>query len=153
SRVARDAEEPVRASRSHPGRVLRRMARDGRVTVPARRRALVLSLLLTLSLAPACGSSSTGETVLRFSAIGREGEVVSELVPEFERAHPGLRVQVQQLPWTAAHEKLLTAVVGGTAPDLCQLGNTWMPEFVAVRALAPLDARLRTSSVVRAEDY
>ena len=35
-----------------------------------------------------------------------------ELVPEFERRNPGLRVRVQQIPWSAAHEKLLTAYVG-----------------------------------------
>ena len=67
----------------------------------------------------------------------------SELLPEFERAHPGIRVEVQQLPWTAAHEKLLTAFAGDATPDLCQLGNTWVPEFAALGALAPLDALRR----------
>ena len=33
----------------------------------------------------------------------REGEVLRDLVPEFERAHPGVRVRVQQIPWSAAH--------------------------------------------------
>jgi multiple sugar transport system substrate-binding protein len=64
--------------------------------------------------------------------MGREGEVVAELVPEFERTHPGIRVEVQQLPWSAAHEKLLTAFAGDSTPDLCQLGNTWIPEFAAL---------------------
>ena len=74
--------------------------------------------------------------------MGREGEVVAELLPEFERAHPGIRVEVQQLPWTAAHEKLLTAFAGDATPDVCQLGNTWIPEFVALGALEPLDAHV-----------
>ena len=39
--------------------------------------------------------------MLRFWAMGREGEVVAELLPEFERAHPGIRVEVQQLPLDA----------------------------------------------------
>ena len=72
--------------------------------------------------------------------MGREGEVVSELLPEFERTHPGIKVVVQQLPWSAAHEKLLTAFAGNATPDLCQLGNTWIPEFVALNALDSLDA-------------
>ncbi len=75
--------------------------------------------------------------------MGREGEVVAELVPEFERTHPGIHVEVQQLPWSAAHEKLLTAFAGDATPDLCQLGNTWIPEFVALDALEPLDAYAR----------
>ena len=71
--------------------------------------------------------------------MGREGEVVTALMPEFERLHPGIRVKVQQLPWTAAHEKLLTAFAGDVTPDICQLGNTWVPELVALNALEPLD--------------
>ncbi len=74
--------------------------------------------------------------------MGREGEVVSALIPDFEREHPGIRVDVQQLPWTAAHQKLLTAFAGDSTPDVCQLGNTWIPEFVALGALEPLDAKV-----------
>jgi multiple sugar transport system substrate-binding protein len=93
------------------------------------------------------------ETVLRFWGLGREGEVVAELVGDFERTHPGIRVEVQQIPWSAAHEKLLTAVVGGSTPDLAQLGNTWIPEFVALRALAPLTPWIDGSTEVRPERY
>ena len=85
--------------------------------------------------------------------MGREGEVVSQLVAEFEQAHPGIRVAVQQLPWSAAHEKLLTAFAGGVTPDVCQLGNTWIPEFAALNSLEPLDARVAASGVVAPDDY
>ena len=85
--------------------------------------------------------------------MGREGEVVAQLLPEFERAHPGIRVHVQQLPWTAAHEKLLTAFAGDATPDLCQLGNTWIPELVALNALEPLDQYAAASAIVHASDY
>ena len=81
--------------------------------------------------------------------MGREGEVVAQLLPEFERTHPGIRVEVQQLPWTAAHEKLLTAFAGDATPDICQLGNTWIPEFAALDALEPLDADVAASPVDR----
>ena len=60
-----------------------------------------------------------------------------------------MRVEVQQLPWTAAHEKLLTAFAGDATPDVCQLGNTWIPEFAALNALEPLDARVAASPVDR----
>ncbi len=85
--------------------------------------------------------------------MGREGEVVAELLPEFERAHPTIRVKLQQLPWTAAHEKLLTAFAGDTTPDVGQLGNTWIPELVALNALEPLDGHAERSTVIDAADY
>ena len=79
--------------------------------------------------------------------MGREAEVVAELLPAFKARHPQIEVRVQQLPWTAAHEKLLTAYAGGSLPDLCQLGNTWLPELTALDALEPLDARARESGI------
>lgn len=85
--------------------------------------------------------------------MGREGEVVQGLVPGFERRHPAIRVRVQQVPWKAAHEKLLTAFVGEAMPDLLQLGNTWIPEFVALGALEPLDTWMAHSETVAARDY
>ena len=69
---------------------------------------------------------------VEFWAMGREGELVKQLVPEFERRTPGVRVRVQQIPWSAAHEKLITALVGGTMPDAFQLGSTWVAELVAL---------------------
>lgn len=100
---------------------------------------LLLACLLPLALLAGCGAREPEQTTLDFWAMGSEGERVQALLPEFERRHPGIRVRVQKIPWSAAHEKLLTAHVGGTLPDVFQLGNTWLPEFVALKAVAPLD--------------
>ncbi|MBA3317819.1 MAG: extracellular solute-binding protein, partial [Gemmatimonadales bacterium] len=75
------------------------------------------------------------------------------MIPEFERRNPGIRVRVQQIPWIAAHEKLLTAYVGDATPDLAQIGNTWIPEFAALGALEPLDAWIHRSDVVDSAAY
>ena len=112
-----------------------------------------LVALGAVALVAGCGPRSADETVVRFWAMGREGEVVAALVPDFERAHPGIRVEVQQLPWSAAHEKLLTAFAGDATPDVCQLGNTWIPEFVALHALEPLDSRVTASPAIDRADY
>jgi multiple sugar transport system substrate-binding protein len=100
-----------------------------------------------------CEGGSGEETVVEFWGFGREGEVVTELVAEFERENPGIRVAVQQIPWTAAHEKLLTAFVGDATPDVAQLGNTWVPEFVALGALERLDPWIERSSMVTPGAY
>ena len=71
----------------------------------------------------------------------------------FERAIPASSVRVQQLPWTAAHEKLLTAFAGDALPDLCQLGNTWLPEFSALGALEPLDDAAGRPPASPRDDY
>jgi multiple sugar transport system substrate-binding protein len=97
------------------------------------------ALVLALALLAGCGARSSGPVTLRMWAMGREGEVVGELVKEFEAAHPGIRVHVQQIPWSAAHEKLLTAHVGGSLPDVGQLGNSWIAEFGTLQAVESLD--------------
>jgi multiple sugar transport system substrate-binding protein len=100
-----------------------------------------------------CGEPDDGRVTIRLWAMGREGEVVPELTREFEREHPGIRVDVQQIPWQSAHEKLLTAFVGDATPDVAQLGNSWLPELAVLGALAPLDAQVAGSAVVQVDDY
>ncbi len=110
-------------------------------------------LLLTLHLLMSCGSNTDTVITVEFWAMGQEGEQVRALLPEFERRYPNIRVRVQQVPWSAAHEKLLTAYAGDAMPDLFQLGNTWIPEFVALRAIEPLDERLRSGSAATLADF
>jgi multiple sugar transport system substrate-binding protein len=112
-----------------------------------------IATLAAAVLLGACGPSAPKVEVLHFWAMGTEAEVLAQLLPEFERTHPGVKVEVQQLPWSAAHEKLLTAVAGDATPDLCQLGNSWIPELAALRALEPLAARVAGSQQIVAEDY
>jgi len=113
-----------------------------------------MARLLTLAclLAAACRSAPAAN-VIEFWALGREGEVVQSMAPDFERRHPGVTLHVQQIPWSAAHEKLLTAFVGDAMPDAFQVGNTWIPEFVALGAVEPLDDRMRGSAAIAVDDY
>ena len=99
------------------------------------------------------GTKSEEKTKLRFWALGREGEVVKDLMPEFESENPDIDVTIQQIPWSAAHEKLLTAFMGRSTPDIAQLGNTWVPEFTALRSLEPLDSWVSGSRVLSRDDY
>jgi multiple sugar transport system substrate-binding protein len=87
----------------------------------------------------ACASGS-GPNAIRFWAMGAEGAAVPALIPEFQRRHPGLEVEVQALPWSAAHQKILTAFAGRALPDVIQLGNTWVPEMASIGAITPWTA-------------
>lgn len=84
-----------------------------------------------------CGRDD-GITRLTFWAMGNEGTNVPRLIPAFEAANPGIRVEVQPQPWTAAHQKLLTAYAGNSLPDVSQIGNTWVAEMAAIGALSPM---------------
>lgn len=110
-----------------------------RVSVDITRRA---ALMGAASVA-ACAREE-GADVIRFWAMGNEAARVPDVLGAFEAAHPDLRVRVQALPWTAAHERLLTAYAGNALPDVAQVGNTWVSEMTAIGALRPVDAGERS---------
>lgn len=112
-----------------------------------------LMAFLGITLLFGCTGADSGKEVVEFWAMGVEGEQVKQLLPEFERGHPDIQVRVQSIPWSAAHEKLITAYAGDATPDLCQLGNTWIPEFEALNAIQPLDSLLHTSGTIDSSDY
>ena len=112
----------------------------------------LLTLLMAAAIA-SCARERDSRQVVTFWVMGYEGEVVAKLLPEFERRNPDIKVDLQLLPWLSAHEKLLTAFAGNALPDVCPLGNTWIPEFAALGALEPLDDEIAATSNFDAGDF
>ncbi len=95
-----------------------------------------------------CGGGGGGATIVfwQFWPL----EVVQPLIDDFERAHPGVHVQVERLTWDTGLQKITAAVAARKVPDLCEIGSTEMPRFLASGALvewtdslADLRSRLR----------
>lgn len=101
----------------------------------------------------ACSNNNESQRIIKFWAMGAEAEYVIKLVPEFERLNPGIKVKVQQIPWTAAQEKLVTAFASDNTPDACQLGNTWVPQFAALNAIVSLNELVSNSDLINKERY
>lgn len=140
-------------------RTFRRAAR-GRLVVPSfrpragvrRRLAAVAITGLAALTYPGCLRGERADELVLW-AMGSEGDAAARLALEFEKAHPAVHVRVQTIPWSAAHEKLLTAFVGDSMPDAFQAGNTWLPELRELGAIEPLDARLAASTTVDRADF
>jgi len=58
----------------------------------------------------------------------------------FEAANPGIKVNMQIVPWAEQAQKLTTAIATGTAPDISMMGNDVVAQYAATGALAPLDS-------------
>ena len=69
-------------------------------------------------------------------AMGTTGENAPLLLPDFVRTS-GFHVDLQAVPWTGAHEKLLTGFAGNSLPDVMMLNTAWLPEMALLGALAP----------------
>lgn len=108
-------------------------------------RLLAVAAVGTLALS-SCGRSDTGADThntggptemsdgaasgtITVWGMGAEGELLPEFVKDFEAENPGVKVEVTAIPWDAAHDKLQTAIAGGTGPDVAQMGTTWMTDF------------------------
>lgn len=103
-----------------------------------RRQMLAAAATISVGLA---GCSRRSGSSLEFWAMGAEAENMADLLATLPRS--GLPpVRVQPLPWSAAHEKLLTAYAGGSLPDLGQVGNSWIAELSAIDAIQPVPAEL-----------
>lgn len=105
----------------------------------ATRRALLAGLP---AMAAAACAPRRDPRALTFWAISYEGDYAPHLMPAFTR-RTGIPVEVQTLPASAAHEKLLTAQAGGALPDVMMLYNGWVGTFAMIGALRPVpDAAL-----------
>lgn len=93
------------------------------------------------ALLSACGARDDPQRV-RMWAMDAEGANVKYLLPAFRQA-TGISVDAQALPWTAAHEKMLTAYAGDSLPDVMMLSNAWIAEFALIGAIEPLPAAQR----------
>lgn len=114
---------------------------------------LTLLFIAATSFFFACQKQENGQSQLTFWAMGAEGEQIKQLVPEFEKLHPEIKIKIQSIPWGAAHEKLLTAVAGNTMPDVCQLGNTWIPEFQAIGSIYNLQSFIEKSTEIEEKQF
>jgi N,N'-diacetylchitobiose transport system substrate-binding protein len=64
-------------------------------------------------------------------------EYVDAITKAFkEQTGADLTVEVQ--PWDGAHDKFVTAMSGGTGPDVAEVGTTWTPEFADAGGLDDL---------------
>jgi len=99
-------------------------------------RRTVVTGLAAVPLASAC---STRSDSLEFWAMGAEAENLPALLASIAGAP---KVSIQPLPWSAAHEKLLTSFAGNSLPDMGQVGNSWISELTAIGAILPVPAAL-----------
>ncbi len=65
--------------------------------------------------------------------------LTKKVIPAFEEKYPNIKVEAQAVPYNEFRKKLLTAIAGGTAPDLIRSDIIWVPELADMGALVALD--------------
>lgn len=113
---------------------------------PTRSAAVAAGAALTLLLA-GCGGApdSDGSVTITFwGSYGNGGnsaqqDVLNEqLIPAFEDAHPGVKVEYVDVPYDDLLQKLTTSAAGDELPDLVRADLGWVPRFAELGVLVPL---------------
>jgi lactose/L-arabinose transport system substrate-binding protein len=88
---------------------------------------VVISLVLNVGLALNAAAAET-LTVWAWSTAAKG---LSEIVPAFEKANPGVKVEVQEIAWEEMHKKLFTVLAAGTgAPDVTGIEGNLAQQYV-----------------------
>jgi multiple sugar transport system substrate-binding protein len=72
---------------------------------------------------------------------GNNLENFNELVRPFVKANPHVKVDATVLPWNEALARIQKAVKGGPAPDIAQLGTTWVAAIASTGRLLDLTGK------------
>jgi multiple sugar transport system substrate-binding protein len=113
--------------------------------------ALTACALAVLGLG-ACGTGSGGSGSGKSISIwegytGVEQREFTHLVAAYEKANPGVKVDVLQVNNDNTLQKVLTAVRGGTPPDIAYLYGSWAPNIAKIPQVVNLTKVVSKSSV------
>lgn len=101
------------------------------------RRRLYIALLAVLALVlAACGGggSSSGPTEIAVwhGYQDTEGEVFKKLIAQYNQDHPDVKVNELYSSNDLVLQKVLTAVRGGSAPDVAYMFGSWSPNIAQI---------------------
>jgi multiple sugar transport system substrate-binding protein len=121
--------------------------------------AVALGAVLALT-ATACGDDGSGSAGDKGADGSGKGEIVfwdnnggirtdvwKEIIADFEKANPDIKVKYVGIAATEYQSKVDTALQGGGLPDVGGVGAAMLAGFAAQNALEPLDDRLGKSSL------
>lgn len=79
--------------------------------------------------------------------------VLRQITADFEKAHPNVRVKLENVDYRFYFQRLLSQVAGNTAPDVAMLDPQNFQKFAKRGALLALDDNIRSSEKVDLSGY
>lgn len=64
--------------------------------------------------------------------------VMQNIVTDFEKQNPEIKVNLTDLTWSNGHEKIVIAFASKNAPDIIELGSDWLAQFADAGQLSDL---------------
>lgn len=57
------------------------------------------------------------------------------VIERFEKENPGVKIINEQVSWSNGLDKIVISMANNMAPDICEMGSTWMGKFMSEGAL------------------
>ena len=93
-----------------------------------------------LALSSGAGASNTKVTITEEDYFNTPGQIaaLSAYSKQFEKAHPGVTVKRQYVPFANLDTKLLTQATGGDLPNLLAVDNPFVSTMISTGQVVPL---------------
>jgi len=103
--------------------------------------AVVLAAALTAVTSGATKKAAANSLTVWLQVDAQTGwpGLVAAANQQFQHDHPGWTVNVQYQNWSDHLQKFNATLAANTAPDVIEMGNTEMTQYMAAGAFAPLD--------------
>lgn len=104
----------------------------------------LVGVVLASAMLSGCSRESGSERTLTYwasnqgASVQHDYEVLEPELAKFEH-QTGISVDLQVIGWSDLLNRLLSAIVSGTGPDVINIGNTWSVSLQATGGLVPFD--------------
>lgn len=75
------------------------------------------------------------------------------VIPAFEKANPGIKVNYVDMPYDSLQQKLTTGAAAGDLPDLVRSDIGWVPKFGSLKVFAALDQTMSDFKKLSSDNY
>ncbi len=112
---------------------------------------LTLAIAMAGTVAVTAAPALQAQTVLDFPTWQAEEPGISgwwkELIAAYEKKYPGVKVNIQQIPFAEFVKQMTVRFASGTPPDIVHLPSRNFASFADQGWLEPLDARLKATDI------
>lgn len=94
---------------------------------------------------PAVPTAAAPATSLKFLAMEYDTNTrpfMAKVKQQFEAANPDIKLDIEVVDWNLGKDKLATLVAANNAPDLANIATIWLPEYVDLDVVEPVDSYL-----------
>jgi multiple sugar transport system substrate-binding protein len=128
--------------------------------VRARTLARAVSAAAALVLLAGCADwgintgSSGGKVTLTYALWDAHEQIGYQAsIDEFEKLHPDIKVNIDNIPYTSYEQKITAEYITGQAPDLFWVNTPWLGTFVKDGILTNIAPKIKASHIDMAQYY